>query len=326
MIEKKLSNATPLDDENVVLRRSDNKELANVSLSNLNEVGEKHFLNKTQITNCILEAPNGVATYSGNTITVKQGLKVLMPNGRNADGSLKNIEYTVPNGSAYNVSTTTTSNAFIIVNNPVSEGEKNVYIWWDKAVFIQEEEPTNLSSVLQNSPIIWYQPSKNIWWYLKRNATTPYDWVDSGGLCPIGYFDKGGTTTIQSLTSYQPVELLKRTDKAQITSWSFPSSKYINLTLGAYGSTYTAPADGWFSFRSDNRTTSDSRLYIYAYNSINGMSDGCSLDSASTGQDMFFNLPVLKGQTIGVYHNLPSAGSSEIRNFNFIYAQGVTND
>ena len=28
--------------------------------------------------------------------------------------------------------------------------------------------------------------------------------------------------------------------------WAMPSDKYIDLTLGASGSTYTAPANGWF--------------------------------------------------------------------------------
>lgn len=42
---------------------------ANQDLSNLSPEGEKHFLNKTQITNCILEAPNGVAEWSGVTLT-----------------------------------------------------------------------------------------------------------------------------------------------------------------------------------------------------------------------------------------------------------------
>jgi hypothetical protein len=69
---------------------------ANKSLSNLNSDGEKHFLNKSQITNCILEAPNGIATYSGNVVTVKEGLKVLIPNGRNTDGTLNNIQFTLP--------------------------------------------------------------------------------------------------------------------------------------------------------------------------------------------------------------------------------------
>ena len=49
-------------------------------------------LNKQQITNCILEAPNGVYSVSGRTLTIKAGLKVLIPDGRNADGTLKNIE------------------------------------------------------------------------------------------------------------------------------------------------------------------------------------------------------------------------------------------
>lgn len=71
--------------------------LADTSLSNLSSAGEKHFLNKTQITNCILEAPNGVATYSNGTITIHKGLKVLMPNGLNSDGTLNNIEYILPN-------------------------------------------------------------------------------------------------------------------------------------------------------------------------------------------------------------------------------------
>lgn len=45
MIEKKLSNATPLDDENVVLRRSDKKELANIDASNFSSEGKSLLAN-----------------------------------------------------------------------------------------------------------------------------------------------------------------------------------------------------------------------------------------------------------------------------------------
>lgn len=48
-----------------------------------------------QISNCILEAPNGTYSISGRTISLKEGLKVLIADGRNADGTLKNIEYTL---------------------------------------------------------------------------------------------------------------------------------------------------------------------------------------------------------------------------------------
>ena len=43
--------------------------LTDNNLSNLTEEGEKHFLNKTQLTNRILEAPNGTAEYSNVGLT-----------------------------------------------------------------------------------------------------------------------------------------------------------------------------------------------------------------------------------------------------------------
>ena len=42
---------------------------ADTNLSNLTDEGEKHFLNKTQLTNRILEAPNGTAEYSNVGLT-----------------------------------------------------------------------------------------------------------------------------------------------------------------------------------------------------------------------------------------------------------------
>lgn len=80
---------------------------ANSDLSNLTEAGEKHFLNKSQVTNCILEAPNGVATYSGNVVTVPAGVKALVNSGvTNADGTIKNIKVTTLEEQTINISTT----------------------------------------------------------------------------------------------------------------------------------------------------------------------------------------------------------------------------
>lgn len=62
------------------------------------------FLNYKQITNCVLEAPNGVYSKSGRTVTIKEGLKVLIPNGLNADKTLNNIELTVSNDIAQTLS------------------------------------------------------------------------------------------------------------------------------------------------------------------------------------------------------------------------------
>lgn len=40
------------------------------------------------------------------------------------------------------------------------------------------------------------------------------------------------------------------TGKSTLAGFAMPSSNYIDLTLGASGSNYTAPANGWFEFGS----------------------------------------------------------------------------
>ena len=57
---------------------------SNVDLSNLSETGEKHFINKSQITNCILEIPQNINLELNNgVLTLKAGSIVYVPNGTN---------------------------------------------------------------------------------------------------------------------------------------------------------------------------------------------------------------------------------------------------
>ena len=46
------------------------------------------LVNTNAITNTILEAPYGVAEYENQAITVKSGVKILIPNGKTSDGKL----------------------------------------------------------------------------------------------------------------------------------------------------------------------------------------------------------------------------------------------
>ncbi len=55
---------------------------SNINLSNLTETGEKHFLNKQQITNSILEIPQNIKLELTNgVLKIKSGSKVYIPNG-----------------------------------------------------------------------------------------------------------------------------------------------------------------------------------------------------------------------------------------------------
>lgn len=68
---------------------------ANVDLSNLSSVGEKHFLNKQQITNCLLEVPQKINLELDNgVLTLKAGSQAIT-----VAGSIQitnDISYTAP--------------------------------------------------------------------------------------------------------------------------------------------------------------------------------------------------------------------------------------
>ena len=58
---------------------------ADIDLSNLSSEGEKRFLNKTQVTNCILEEPdNTIYEYDDSSFTFKAGSIAIFPYGTSA--------------------------------------------------------------------------------------------------------------------------------------------------------------------------------------------------------------------------------------------------
>lgn len=91
---------------------------------------------------------------------------------------------------------------------------------------------------------------------------------------------------------------------------SMPTGYYTSLTLGSSGSSYTAPADGWFVI---SKVTND-----YQYIS---MLSGKIRVSGATGHNDFYNylfLPVRKGDKVSVHYT--ASGTTEF--FRFVYAEG----
>ena len=232
--------------------------LTDTNLSNLTPAGEKHFLNKTQLANCILEAPNGVATYSGTTITVKQGLKVLIPNGRNADGPS-----TVP-------------------------------------CFFQNEQP----NITGTQIAYWYSSSENISYYRSGGTWLRRDF------CFIGeYVYDTNQSLITSLTPYQTVFLLKRTDRPDITTWGFSSNNRITLTIPASDTSFTAPDSGWMLFH--NRSTTSITHGI--------LNQTTTLAFYADSLYFWGYVPVSKGDKVSVHYT--ELGSDAA--LYFIYAKGA---
>jgi hypothetical protein len=106
-----------------------------------------------------------------------------------------------------------------------------------------------------------------------------------------------------------------KVDMQQATMASFPSSKYVDLTLGASGTDYKAPANGFVVFR---KTSGSAGKYINIY-CVNG---GITVHNASciavgSGDTLALTAPVVKGSTFTINYSATGAGL-----FRFVYAQG----
>ena len=94
-----------------------------------------------------------------------------------------------------------------------------------------------------------------------------------------------------------------------------PSHTYVNLTLGASGTTYTAPADGWFMVDGVTVGNSDAYVTIQNYNAC-GLQTYGFVKANWRASSLY--IPAKKNDIIDI------AGYSGITNakLKFIYAVG----
>ena len=95
----------------------------------------------------------------------------------------------------------------------------------------------------------------------------------------------------------------------------FPSDKYIDLTLGASGSEYEAPANGYFYF---SKNSSAAGQYAILTSGTDGIPGEVGDGTATTGYGIHIIRPVRKGVSVIVKYTL--AGATNY--FRFVYAEG----
>ena len=256
-------------------------------------------LSRTQLTNCILEAPNGVATYSGTTITLKQGLKFLVPNGRNADGSLKNIEYVLSADTSYNAAveslTTYTRNIIIFLgsnNVAVSSLSDNIPLYY------QETQPSKFFAGFA----YWYNTAENKVYYSNGNSV----FTESLAII-IGSYTIN-SSAITALRTDKAVNLLKYSDLSWLTSLSLPSDKKVTLSIPGSNVGFRVVDDGYVQFHNEPGSAVTSGVY--------NQSSGLSFYTAAPFYEGF--VPVKKGDNVSVYY-------SKLQDplLTFIYATGA---
>jgi len=218
--------------------------------------------------------------YIGSTVFVLPGVKGLIPNGRNADGTLKSIELsfskvvTQTNNVTYSGDIAITSDYFDLAQG-------NMY---------NEKDNRNYLS----------------------DGVTPFN------RCIAGKFVKGTNGVITSLTPKTVFRALDYNDSSTISGWSMPSSRYIDLTLGASGANYTAPANGWIFFA--KASDSSGQFNAITNSTGGGLRSDCT--ASSSGQWATVNCPVKRGDIFSIEYTT----SGETKRFRFIYTEGESSN
>lgn len=101
------------------------------------------------------------------------------------------------------------------------------------------------------------------------------------------------------------------TISSQVAHMAMPSDKYIDLTLGASGTTYTAPADGWFIYRADASTDN-------GYINMTSSTRLCSISTTNSVRLVGGFIACKKGDEVQVDYSPLSV----IPWFRFVYAVG----
>ena len=227
------------------------------------------------------------------------GVKGLIPNGRNADGTLNNTI-----AICNNVTTGTWLNyderlLLIVKDDFTLERTKHYYV--------QKSAPASTDSTAR-----WYNPDENLMY--KKGGVGDYNWVVDNSMCAATYI-VGSSLENGEITYFSPKRVFRAVDyndTEYIAHQAMPSDKYVDLTLGASGATYRAPADGFLYFAKSATAVGQ---YFVLYNGNMQVVN----KSATSGGYIGGYIPASKRDSLKVEYTL--AGNTVA--FRFIYANGA---
>lgn len=231
------------------------------------------FSNSNSLVTSIDQIFNGFC-YIGSTAFALPGVKGLFPNGRNEDGTLKTREFVNPTIRIHNVSGTYSVKLCLATNGI------GAYFYA-------------------------YDEVKNAIYRTDTGAYYPSDRLIVGDIS----YTNGVITSLQPKTTFHAVDY---SDKSIISGWSMPSENYAELTLGASGSKYTAPANGWFCVE---KAATAANQYMYI--GMSGFAFG-TIQYSTGSYNLERIFPVKKGQEVVINYTLGGA----TQGFRFFYAEG----
>lgn len=249
--------------------------------------------------------------YIGSTVFALPGVKVQTPNGRNKDGTYKTVIRTVDS----------------VKPIPAGDwGTRNLNIQFSGSLdfLLFDVEPverfTYNKKFSSDTTTYSYDENTGIWWYSSDQSS----WITfPGNLVGSCRVESGKITSFEPYTVDSVVNSnasnFSQAGRSYLSGLGMPSSRYIDLTLGASGSSYTAPANGYFSVAGAFDTTPSQTNVVYLMMSCGGLQSRSTVTvSVSAG----VSIPAKKGQSMYLeYRNFKLTGYSYAY-FRFVYAEG----
>lgn len=233
--------------------------------------------------------------YIGSTIFALPGVKALIPDGRNEDGTLKNrnmtvqsvLTKTIPSNTGWHYMTFNSIGTEIDVATNYYTGTELPSGATSYSRFYNTAE-NNIYTVVSGKLTKFPQFILNC--YIDHSTSSPYK--------------------INSMKQATAFNVVDYNDTGFIGHQAFPSNRYVDLTLGASSSYYTAPADGWFYLRK-SATASGQYVYIEVAK--------MSIDFVyTTSNTKSYIMPCQRGDKVLITYTTAGATTS----FRFIYANG----
>lgn len=249
--------------------------------------------------------------YIGSMVFALPGVKGLIPNGRNDDGTLKNIEFTIDSvKTATRTWVDSNGQVWGYIKNPPAGATETWY--WNKYIE-SDEEPS------YNEYVMWYKPSENITYVNNELQSSTPNWEK------VNYINFGKASGINSqeikiFTPKTAFHALDYNDSSTISGWSMPSDRSIDLTLGASGASYTAPANGKIYWRKKASAVRQYIALIKTTNSRSVQTEAGVMWAVGANDDIYANIEVRKGEVFRT--NYTADGSSAAEYLRFVYAEG----
>lgn len=239
--------------------------------------------------------------YIGSTVFALPGVKTLIPDGRNEDGTVKNrnmtiqsvLTKTIPSNTGWHFITLAGAGTDIDVATNYYSGA---------------ELPSGATSYSR-----FYNTAENITYTVVSGKLTKFAqfildcYIDHSTSSPYKI------NSMKQATAFNGVDC---NDTDFIANQAMPSNKYIDLTLGATDSYYTAPVDGWFFISKNVSANQFVNGYIVPDNNTSRIVGVTKL--MSVGGAAAWTLPASKGQRLFLTYT----ASGTTNYFRFIYANG----